>query len=36
MAYINEDNLQSEYENAKLYMKERTSDFGDLANRLIL
>lgn len=32
MAYINENNLQSEYENAKLYMKERTSDFGDLAN----
>ena len=31
MAYINKENLQTEYENAKIYMKERTSDFGDLA-----
>lgn len=31
MAYINKENFLTEYENAKLYMKERTSDFGDLA-----
>ena len=31
MAYINKENLQTEYDNAKIYMKERTSDFGDLA-----
>lgn len=31
MAYINKENFQTEYDNAKIYMKERTSDFGDLA-----